>query len=354
MSRPVFGSDILRGGELWTPVLHSCGHQKPMATCSARASFGWSFRWYNLRQWRIDTEPSHAKPANPLKRRPLGLISQTFMSSMENKNNGKQNKYSVIIFFGMTYAFSWILWIPIALSSQKIVNIPISPFLGIIIGGMGPSLSALILILAEQGTQGIHGLFERLLKWKVAIKWYLFIIVVPVVIIFVALVLYSFLNRITLNIPAIGDWRIVIRTAFITLLIGGPLGEELGWRGYALPKLLEARNPILASLIIGVGWGMWHLPLFWIQGSLQADIPIAWFMISILAEAILYTWIYNNTRGSLLLMVIFHTSINMWADLLLIPVVAYSLLPMILTFSMEVAIALAVLTKLRTGPGIHN
>jgi membrane protease YdiL (CAAX protease family) len=265
---------------------------------------------------------------------------------MHTQNPDKQRNISIIIFFVMTYAFSWTLWIPMALSSQNKLPIQISPFLGIIIGGMGPSISAIILILAELGTPGIGILLKRLIKWRVAIQWYLFIFFIPAVIIVIAIIFYSLFEKVPLNIPNIGDWRIVILMTLLTFIIGGPIGEELGWRGYALPKLLETRSPLLASIILGVGWGMWHLPLFWIPGSLQADIPPFWFMISIIAESILYTWIYNNSGGSLLLMVLFHTSINTWAKLLLFPAITNSILPIIFTFILETVIALVIIPKL--------
>jgi uncharacterized protein len=266
---------------------------------------------------------------------------------MNVQKTEKQNKISIIAFFVMTYAFSWILWIPIALSSQKLLAVQISPFLGIIIGGIGPSLSALILTMAEKGMPGIRSLLGCLFKWRVAIKWYIFILFIPTTIILGSIVLYSLIENLPLNIPNIGDWRIVFLTFILTLLIGGPIGEELGWRGYALPKLLETRNPILTSLIIGMGWGIWHLPLFWIQGSLQAEIPLTWFMISILAEAILYTWVYISTGGSIILMVMLHTSINAWAKLLLLPLIEYSLLPILITFGMEIVIAFMIIIKMR-------
>ena len=94
---------------------------------------------------------------------------------------------------------------------------------------------------------------------------------------------------------------------------------------------------------MGALWGIWHLPLFWIHGSLQSDVPVTWFMTSILAEAILYTWVYNNTGSSLLLVCLFHTAINAWAKLILLPALAADLHPLLIAFGMELAIAIVII-----------
>jgi membrane protease YdiL (CAAX protease family) len=252
-------------------------------------------------------------------------------------------KRGIIVFFSMTYAISWIIWIPIALSSNNILLFHISPFPGIIIGGMAPSLVGLILILEEQGISGTKSLLGRLFQWKVNIRWYIFVLCIPAVIISTSIIINSIFANVPINISTIGDWRIILITFIVTLFIGGPIGEELGWRGYALPKMGETRKPLLASLIVGLGWGLWHLPLFWINGSLQADIPVIWFIVSILAESVLYTWIYTSTGGNLFLMVLFHTSINAWAKLLLLPVITNNVLPLCIAFSFEVLIAIVVI-----------
>jgi hypothetical protein len=109
-----------------------------------------------------------------------------------------------------------------------------------------------------------------------------------------------------------------------------------------LPHLLVNRGTLLASLTVGIFWGLWHLPLFWIQGTVQADIPVIWFMVSILAESLLYTWVYNHTENSLLLMCLFHTSINAWAKLILLPVLTNDLQPLLLTFGLELVVAIII------------
>jgi hypothetical protein len=88
------------------------------------------------------------------------------------------------------------------------------------------------------------------------------------------------------------------------------LGEEIGWRGYALPRLQARYGSLLASLIIGFTWGAWHLPLFWLPGNFHQTIPPTLFLLQSVALAIIYTWLYNQTKGSLLIAHLFHAASN--------------------------------------------
>jgi hypothetical protein len=255
--------------------------------------------------------------------------------------------YPLAKFLVVTYVISWALWVPMALSSQGIIPIQIPSLLGIVIGGISPSLTAIALTIIEGGKEGIQDLLARSLRWRVAIQWYLFTLFAPAVIMLCAIVLNTLLENTPLELPKIGNWAAVVALFLFTLIFGGPLGEEIGWRGYVLPRLLINRNALLASLIVGALWGLWHLPLFWIRGSLQADIPIGWFMVSILAESILYTWVHIHTRGSLLLVILFHAAVNTWARLILLPLLTDSLSPLLLTFGLEIILAVTVVVLAR-------
>jgi membrane protease YdiL (CAAX protease family) len=106
-------------------------------------------------------------------------------------------------------------------------------------------------------------------------------------------------------LPAgVDPWTLFPLVFVQTLLVGSPMGEEIGWRGYVLPRL-QARLPALAaSLALGVAWGLWHLPLVVASGG-----HLGWFLLGIVADAVLFTWLYNSTDGSLLLALLFHASI---------------------------------------------
>ena len=114
------------------------------------------------------------------------------------------------------------------------------------------------------------------------------------------------------------------------------LGEEIGWRAYALPRLQTRFSPFTSSLILGVIWAFWHLPLFWMTGNFHRQLSVSWFLLQVLGSTFLYTWMFNRTNGSLLIALLFHTSSN--AAVGLLPVLPLdnsgSLRPLWLTVSL--------------------
>jgi membrane protease YdiL (CAAX protease family) len=110
------------------------------------------------------------------------------------------------------------------------------------------------------------------------------------------------------------SWSGVLAVFGLTLLFGGPLGEEIGWRGWLLPRLQLRLSPLLASLIVGLVWGLWHLPLH-LRGYYDTDMGAGWtgFGLRIASScllAVLFTWMYNRSRGGLLVVILQHTSVN--------------------------------------------
>ncbi len=109
------------------------------------------------------------------------------------------------------------------------------------------------------------------------------------------------------NDPA--QWYMII-PAFFQILFFSVLGEEIGWRGYALPLMQKKIGPFLSSIFLGLIWGLWHLPLFWMDGNFHSDIPISLFLLQSIALALILTWLYNRTSESLFTVHIFHAASN--------------------------------------------
>jgi len=107
-------------------------------------------------------------------------------------------------------------------------------------------------------------------------------------------------------------WLLVAVNFVFVLLIGGPLGEEFGWRGFVLPALEARFHPPWDSLILGVIWAVWHLPLFFISSAAQHNFPFMLYVLSAMPLSILITWIYHGSGNSLLLVMLFHAAINTW------------------------------------------
>jgi len=111
----------------------------------------------------------------------------------------------------------------------------------------------------------------------------------------------------------VNPWVLLVPVFLLGGLLGGPFGEEPGWRGFALAKLQSRYSALVASLILGVLWGVWHLPFFFIKGTTQSTTPFLLFALSTVANSILITWVYNHTRGSVLLTLLFHNALNITA-----------------------------------------
>jgi membrane protease YdiL (CAAX protease family) len=144
----------------------------------------------------------------------------------------------------------------------------------------------------------------------------------------------------------------------LILLLGGPLGEEPGWRGLALPRLQQCCGSLVGSLVLGVLWGLWHLPAFFLipgyngagsgfVGIISAFIP---YVIATMALAIIYTWISNNTRGSLFLAILFHASFNSAGSMFATffpPAISESLLAQVIEEGVFVGVALLLIVATR-------
>jgi membrane protease YdiL (CAAX protease family) len=187
------------------------------------------------------------------------------------------------------------------------------------LGALSSSLAAIVLVLIEGRKGGLRELLGRVLIWRVGIQWWafaLFIMIVPSV---VSLYLYRLLGG-----PAV-DWSGLqplysVVPMFIFLTIAAGIGEEFGWRGFLLPRLQSRHNALVSGLIVGVAWATWHIPMFFIKGTSQYDqqlqgglLPaILSYSAFVIAQSVQFTWLFNNTRGSVLLAAVFHGASNAW------------------------------------------
>lgn len=214
-------------------------------------------------------------------------------------------RYQVISFFILTFIISWIPWY--------------TGGSGFIV--FGPSIASLIMVTVVAGRKGLLELLKRAVRWQVNIVWWVITLFLPALICLVAIGIHLLLGG---DLPGFTFFRqewYLAPVFFILMLVDGPL-EEFGWRGFAVPKLQKKLNPLIASLIIGTTWGIWHLPEFLRPGSPQYAMGgigfLPAFTVSVIATSILMTWLYNKTKGSLLLSgFMYHNSINFWPNVLL-------------------------------------
>jgi membrane protease YdiL (CAAX protease family) len=165
---------------------------------------------------------------------------------------------------------------------------------------------------------GVRALLRTLVTWRVAPLWYLAALLLPVIISGMGSPLMALLGQPLPPMPRTESLRELLpllATTFVaTLLYGGPLGEEVGWRGFALPRLQVRYSPLVASLLLSVVWGLWHVPLH-LQGVYHGIFPdglpgILLRIVTTVPTTILFTWLYNRTQGNLWLVVLLHTAVN--------------------------------------------
>ena len=217
-------------------------------------------------------------------------------------------RYPITAFFVLAYAFGWIFSLPNILDQMKLLPSPLPPFLGPILFQLAPAISALIVAAATGGRTGIRALLRRIVIWRVNPWWYVIAFGLPLLLQVVSIAAF---------VPLGGPAPSLDLSAFALLILvpvfyGSTMCEEIGWRGFALPRLQTRFNTLISATIVGVLWGFWHLPPT-LPELFQGTMSFQAFLLSILlfvGASILIAWIFNNAKGSLLLTALFPTSIN--------------------------------------------
>lgn len=220
------------------------------------------------------------------------------------------SKYPLTSFYIIAFGISWLGWIPVAIGSHGIAPFdnPYFQFL-LIFPAVGPALAAVIVTQVVYGRTGVRGLLGALIQWRVALVWYIAAVFGPVVLLLAGQAITKLLGFSVIRAGLQGDLFPLAISAFLMSLLSNPW-EEIGWRGFALPHLQKRYTALLATLIVGVLWALWHLPLFFWAGNPMAEYPFLPWFIGTVAGAFIYTWLYNSTKGSILLVALFHVALN--------------------------------------------
>lgn len=222
--------------------------------------------------------------------------------------------WKTVSFLLLTIAWSWIFW-TIGLSRLSHGN-PVDDFVPFFfLGVYGPSICSVIITFLFDGLAGAKSLLKKIFTWKFPATVYLAIVLLPIIFVLAGIVLYRFYIGPTGAL----DWKTGFALMPMTLWTGiyaGPLGEELGWRGLLLPELQKKFSNLTSGLLIGVIWFIWHIPLFWApfgtlaSGSSFNVTSVAAYVITLTCISVIMTWIYNQSKGSVLAAILFHLSIN--------------------------------------------
>jgi membrane protease YdiL (CAAX protease family) len=220
---------------------------------------------------------------------------------------------AMITFFALAFAWSWAIGFA-AIGAKA--NFPVTSTVLSIMSGFGPSLAGLAVVRRFSGRTGLRDWLTRCLAWRVGWHWFLLAFLLPPSVMLIANSIHIMLGGSPPAALSSDKILLAILNFGLVLLIGGPLGEEFGWRGYAMPALAARCSLRATNLIVGALWGLWHLPLFFSPGAVQSVLPIMTFMINILAGSIVFGWLWERTKGSVLPALVMHTSLNAWAGIL--------------------------------------
>jgi membrane protease YdiL (CAAX protease family) len=281
-------------------------------------------------------------------------------SRAASSRGGLLARHPLISFFLLTFALTWLGWSPWFLSRDGVGLLPYdgggySDFINTVGLVLGPTLSAFVVTGASEGREGVRRLLRRIVQWRVKLRWYaLALLGIPAVVLLSAAVMPGALASFdAAAVPSALVKYVVV--GFIYLFIGGPVFEEIGWRGFALPRLQPLYGPLAGSVVLGVLWGLWHLPLFLIPSwdtPHGSPMDVALFVILAVANAIVYTWVFNNTKGSVLLAILLHGSANISIatafDLFPVPAVTEGFANFVIGFA-ALALVILVLTRGRLG-----
>jgi uncharacterized protein len=222
-----------------------------------------------------------------------------------------------VLYFALAYLISWIIWLPLILPKFGIDALPVLPKYHHYLGSFGPMIAAFIVKYIYEGPSGVKDLLKRMVQWKVNWIWYVIVFAMPVVLVIAAGYADKLINMQSFTMKGFSTNNEFPQLGpagyFLLNFLTFGIGEETGWRGYALPALQKKFSALTATLILAVGWACWHIPAF-IYRPLYSQMSvagIAGFFMSLLMGAIVLTWLYNSTKGSLLVVAIFHAMIEL-------------------------------------------
>lgn len=210
----------------------------------------------------------------------------------------------VASFFALALALSWALWVPgIALAP------PGASTVVVVLGSFGPTVAGLLVTRALG--DDVRGWVVGMVRWRRPLREYALALAGPpaggAVVVGVLLATGG-----SLTLERLPPAYLLPAMFLFVLLVGGG-NEEPGWRGFALPRLQVATDPLTASLAIGAVWALWHAPLYLLEGGMYHGQPFGWFAVAVVAFAVLFTWLYNAVEGSVLLCMVAHASVNTFA-----------------------------------------
>ena len=215
----------------------------------------------------------------------------------------------LILFFVLAYGFTWFFWGISLLDSKDIITSPIPGQILGIIGTCGPSIIGLIFLIKYNDRKFLTIIKETFVL-KGELVWKLLALLLMPTLLGISYLITRFIFGIEYTLEWFKTPQMIPIVYLYILFLGGPLGEEIGWRGYALKEMLKKMTPFTASLVLGIIWTCWHIPAFFIEGSAQQNIPFGLYMINTIILTFIITLLFIKTHYRIASAVYFHTGAN--------------------------------------------
>ncbi|HXF84055.1 MAG TPA: type II CAAX endopeptidase family protein [Anaerolineales bacterium] len=247
------------------------------------------------------------------------------------------SQHPLVWFYFLALGISWLGWMPTVLGSRGIAPFdnPYFQFL-LILPAIGPALAAIIVTGVVDGKAQIRNLLKALIQWQTSPGWYLVVVLGPIGLFLVAHGITKIFGLSATQPAPQGDLFSLALSAFVMSLFSNPW-EEVGWRGFALPHLQKRYTAWVATFIVGILWGVWHLPLFFWEGNPISEYPFLPWFISTVAGSFIYTWLYNSTKGNLMLVALFHIAVNTFGVVISgVSIIALAILHVLVAFVLVV------------------
>ncbi len=236
----------------------------------------------------------------------MGTTMGSKASSDRSEWRSSLRRHDALMFYLVTLALTWVVWVP------RAMGVPTG-----VVGRLWtwcPAVAAVVCAALLYGRSGVADLGRRLVLWRVRWWWYAIVLVGPLVFSLLAAGIAMLLGQpwsavrpaaLTFSMPAL------VLTLLLLVMSDG-LGEELGWRGYLLPRLLVRYRAVPASLILGLGWWLWHLPLVWTAGASIEGQPLWLLLADLAAKSLIFTYVFLGTQGSVFIAILLHASTNLF------------------------------------------
>lgn len=221
-------------------------------------------------------------------------------------------RHALPAFFIFAYLFSWVIAVPLALQRAGVIDTRL-PYALHYLTAYGPMLSALLVTWRLSGRRGVTQFMGRgfgRLGWG----WFLFSLLSPLLFLLPAAVIAAAQGTASQYLRGLGQVNFLPYFGLLAWglwLMTSGLGEEVGWRGFALPRFQQRYSFVRSALILGIPWALWHVPaLFYLPNLMALGVFLPGFVLGILGGSLIFAWLYTVTRGSILAVVLWHGTLN--------------------------------------------